>query len=67
MGANTKLLSVNEAAASLGVSHYAIRQWIFHKQIEFVKVGFRVLIKQETIDKIIEAGTVQAISDRRIV
>ena len=52
------LLTVDQAAEQLGVTVHAIRKWIRLRQIEYVKIGDLVRIKQSTLDEMIEAGTV---------
>ncbi len=53
-----KLFSITEAARITGVSVAWWRQRIFQKEIRFVKMGRRVLIKESTIKDLIEKGTV---------
>jgi len=52
-----KLVGTRDAAEQLDMSHGAVLSWILKKQIEFVKVGRCVKIKQETIDNIVN-GTI---------
>jgi len=53
----------------LGASEYlsglakpaTIRQWVWLRKIESVRIGRRVAIPQEALDEIIERGTVPAL------
>jgi len=60
-----KLLTVAEAAAQLGMKESTVRQWIWLRQIDFVKVGRSVRLKAETLDRLVEMGTVPARDNKR--
>lgn len=61
-GTNTaRLRSLPQAALRLGVSVRTVRGWIYRRTIPYVKVGRSVRIADETIDRIIERGTVPAL------
>ncbi len=62
---HSKLMSIADAADELAVSEHTIRSWILGRKLEFVKVGRRVLIKEQTIARLIEDGTVPAERCRR--
>jgi excisionase family DNA binding protein len=55
------LLSIPEFAGELGVTEACIRTWIQKRQIAIVKIGRLVRIKRETIQELIERGTVPAL------
>ena len=55
-----KLLSVKEAAGRLGISVATLRAWIWKRQIEIVKIGRAIRIKDETLDTLIANGTIPA-------
>lgn len=55
-----QLVSVNAVADSLGVSLDTIRRLIRAKRISSVRVGKRVLISQEEVDRIMQHGVPQA-------
>ena len=56
-----RLRSLPEAAERLGVSIKTMRGWVYRRTISYVKVGRSVRIADETIDKIIERGTIPAL------
>ena len=63
--ANTvKLRSLPEAAERLGVSVKCLRGWVWRRSIPYVKVGRAVRISDETIQRIIDRGTMPALEDR---
>lgn len=61
------LLSVACVAAVLGMSEATVRSWILYRRIEFVRVGRRVLVRRETLDKLIQNSTVPAEKGRGLV
>jgi excisionase family DNA binding protein len=60
------LLSVSGVADRLGISQATVRSWILYRRIEVVKVGRRVLIRPETLEKLIQAGTIPAERGREL-
>jgi excisionase family DNA binding protein len=57
----SKMNSLPDAAEQLGVSVKCLRSWIYRRTIPYVKVGRAVRISDETIQIIIERGTVPAL------
>jgi excisionase family DNA binding protein len=57
-----RLLSVDEAAACLGVSKYTLRGWLFQRRLPFVKLGRRVLLDPADVQRFLEANRVEAVS-----
>jgi len=53
-----KLLTVQEAADTLGIKVSTLRAWTLRRKIEFVKVGRLVRIRQEVIDELIAKNTI---------
>jgi excisionase family DNA binding protein len=51
------LLDVPESAMKLKVSVYTMRAWIFQKRLPVVRLGRRVLLKREDLEKLIEKNT----------
>jgi excisionase family DNA binding protein len=56
-----KLLKVEEFAAAIGLKPATVRQQVWRRQVEFVRVGRAIRFKPETVQKIIERGTVPAV------
>jgi len=56
----SRLITVAESAAQLGLKPKTLRFWIWTRKIEYVKVGRAVRLRQETIQKLIEEGSVPA-------
>lgn len=60
----TQLLTVEEAAARLGLKPSTIRRRILERRIDYVKNGRAVRIPVETIEGIIAIGFRPAIQER---
>jgi len=56
-----RLNSLPVAAEALGLSVKTLRGWIYRRTIPYVKVGRVVRISDETIQTIIDRGTVPAL------
>ena len=54
----SKLLNVKEFADAIGLKPATVRQQVWRRQVEFVRVGRAIRFKPETVQKIIERGTV---------
>jgi excisionase family DNA binding protein len=53
--------TVREAAEQLGLSPKTIRDWIYTRRIEFLRIGGRaVRISQAEIDRLLDEGRVPA-------
>ena len=57
-----ELFSVNEAAQILGLSPATVRRWVFDRRLEVVKLGRRVLLKRQILDRLIQSGTRPALN-----
>ena len=57
-----RLLSIDEAAARLGVSKYTLRGWLFQRRLPHVKLGRRVLVDPNDLDRFIETSRVKAVA-----
>jgi excisionase family DNA binding protein len=57
-----RLLSVDEAAARLGVSKYTLRGWLFQRRLPFAKLGRRVLLDPADVQRFLEENRVEAVS-----
>jgi excisionase family DNA binding protein len=56
-----KLLNIEEFAAAVGWRPSTVRQKVWRRQIEFVRMGRSIRFKPETVQKLIERGTVPAL------
>jgi excisionase family DNA binding protein len=56
-----KLLTVEEFANAVGWKPSTVRQKIWRRELEYVKVGRSVRFKPETAHQLIEQGTVPAL------
>ncbi len=54
----SRLLTITEASARLGLKPATVRFWIWTRKIEHVHVGRAVRIPEHAIARIIERGTV---------
>jgi len=61
----SKLNTLPQAAEQLGVTVKCLRSWIYRRTIPYVKVGRAVRISDETIEKIINRGSVPALEEHR--
>jgi len=59
-----KLMTVDQAAAELGLRPKTIRQKIWRREIEYQKIGGAIRIRADVIDRIIEESTVPALEPR---
>jgi excisionase family DNA binding protein len=51
-----QMVTVQEVATQLGVSHWTIRCWCRQGRIPFVKLGRRVLFKVEDLEALLAAS-----------
>jgi len=54
------LLTVEQFAEVVGLKPATIRQKIWRRQVEYVRIGRAIRFKPETADKLIEQGTIPA-------
>ena len=59
-----KLLNIDEVAAATGWKPKTVRQKVWRREIEFVRMGRSIRFKPETVEKLIERGTVPALEGR---
>lgn len=59
-----RLKSLPQAAEALGLSVKTLRGWIYRRTIPYVKVGRAVRISDDTIQRIIDKGTIPALEER---
>lgn len=60
----SKLYTLPQAAEQLGVSVKCLRSWIYRRAIPYTKIGRAVRISDETIEKLINRGTMPALEER---
>ena len=54
------LMTVEQFADAVGLRPATVRQKIWRREIEFVRIGRAIRFKPETAEKLIEVGTVPA-------
>jgi excisionase family DNA binding protein len=59
-----RLLRLPEAADRLGLKVSTLRFWIWQRKIETVRVGRAVRIREDSINRLIEEGTMPARESR---
>ncbi len=59
-GSARKLLTVDEAAAYMGLARATLYEWTSMRKIEFVKIGRLLKFDQRQLDKWIDTHTVKA-------
>lgn len=59
-GIRRRLLTNDEFAAALGLSPKTTRQWTWMRKVPFVRVGRAIRFRPETVDEILNRGTVPA-------
>jgi excisionase family DNA binding protein len=57
--------SLPQAAEELGVTVSMLRAWIYRRKIPYLKIGRCVRVSDDTIQGIIESGTIPALRDPR--
>lgn len=63
---NAGLLTIEQAAVSLGLKVPTIRRWMERRKISYVRVGGRATrIPQSEIHRLIDEGLIPAISPER--
>jgi excisionase family DNA binding protein len=58
------LLTTEEFAAALGLSPKTIRQWTWMRRVPFIRVGRAIRFRPETVNEIIDRGTIPALEPR---
>ncbi len=56
-----KLLNVEEFAAAVGWKPSTVRQKVWRREVEFIRMGRSIRFKRETAEKLIKRGTVPAL------
>ena len=55
------LLNLAEGAKELRLSIHTLRAWVFQKRIPHVRLGRRVLLRREDLQRLIEKNVVEAV------
>lgn len=53
------LLSIQEAARYLHISVSTLYRWVHRKEIEYIKLGSRVLFSEDYLKEFIKANTIE--------
>ena len=56
------LMTVEQFAEAVGLRPATVRQKVWRREIDFVRIGRAIRFKPETAEKLIEAGTVPAVT-----
>ncbi len=57
---SSKLVDVKTAAERLGVSSFTVRAWIRQRRLAHAKLGRRVLISEDALERFVAQNTVGA-------
>jgi len=60
----TKLLTVDQVAALTGWKPGTIRQKVWRREIDYLKLGRSIRFKEETIKKMVENSEIPALDGR---
>ena len=58
------LMTVEQFAEAVGLRPATVRQKIWRRELEFVRIGRAIRFKPETAEKLIDAGTVPALEQQ---
>ena len=61
-----ELLTVEAAAASLGLKPTTLRAWIARRRLAIVRLGRAVRIPSDEVERLIERGFVPAVPERHV-
>lgn len=61
----TRLWSLKEAADRLGIKVKTLRGYVYRRKVPYVKIFSGVKISEETIQRIIDRGSMPAIEEGR--
>jgi excisionase family DNA binding protein len=56
------LLTVKQFATAVGLSPKTVRQKVWRREIEYIKIGRSVRFSQAMVQKLIDAGTVPVVT-----
>lgn len=55
-----ELLNLKEGAKELKLSIHTLRAWIYQKQIPFVRLGRRVLLRRSDLEEFVNKNLIEA-------
>jgi excisionase family DNA binding protein len=58
---NSSRLTIPDAADYLGVRPSTVRQWVWRRKIDVIRIGRCVRIPKAALDRVIEEGTTPAL------
>ena len=58
-----ELLNLREGAKELRLSIHTLRAWTYQKKIPFVRLGRRILLRREDLEKFVSNNIVKAKND----
>ncbi len=61
---NKRLLTVNEFSDATGLKPKTVRQKIWRRELEYIKIGRNVRLRADLVNELIEQGTVPALEAR---
>jgi excisionase family DNA binding protein len=61
-GSISKKWSVEQAAEALGVSPHTIRAWLRQRRVPYLKLGRRVLLDPQDVQRFIDSNRVESVS-----
>ena len=56
------LMTVEQFAEAVGLRPATVRQKVWRREIEFIRIGRAIRFRPETAEKLIEAGTVPPVT-----
>ncbi len=60
MEIESRLMSIPEVAAALGVSRFTVRSWLRQRRLGYYRLGRRIVIAAAEIDRFLTANRVSA-------
>jgi excisionase family DNA binding protein len=61
----TRLLTVDEFARAVGWKPATVRQKVWRRELDFVRIGKSIRFKEETLKRLIEGSTVPELDRKR--
>ncbi len=61
----TRLLTVDQFAEAIGWKPATVRQKVWRRELDYVRIGKSIRFKEETLKRLIERSEVPAVERRR--